>query len=111
MEKVKAEWTGAWPCLCNGEWKLIVEGKDVSHLIPEDLKKYPMKTYGTYTSWHFENWQEVFEDYIDGMMCEQWIKKNKSWLRKISKDPEIHIEIYNQIQANDWRPGSCGGCI
>nr|DAY06303.1 MAG TPA: Kti11, Kti13 transfer, tRNA modification, Complex [Caudoviricetes sp.] len=25
----KAEWTGSYPCLCSGEWKLTAEATDV----------------------------------------------------------------------------------
>jgi hypothetical protein len=60
---VEAKWSGKYPCLCFGNWTLKVDGKDVSKLIPSKLRKSPMNTYGTYQSWHFENWIEVFEDY------------------------------------------------
>ena len=31
---VVAKWTGCFPCLCSGEWKLYIDGQDVSFLIP-----------------------------------------------------------------------------
>lgn len=38
MATVEAKWSGKWPCLCYGEWTLIVDGVDVSDKIPEYLK-------------------------------------------------------------------------
>lgn len=108
---VEAKWSGSYPCLCFGEWTLKVNGKDVSKKIPEDLRNSSMNTYGTYQSWHFENWLEVFEDYTDGLECEEWIEANKEWLDNISTDISIQKEIFYAISENDFRSGSCGGCI
>lgn len=40
--EVKAKWTGRGFALCIGEWKLYVDGKDVTDKIPEDLRTEPM---------------------------------------------------------------------
>lgn len=111
MAIVKAKWSGSYPCLCVGEWTLKVDGKDVSKKIPEDLRKSSMNTYGTYQSWHFEDWLEVFEDYSDGLCCEEWIKENDYWLNEITDNRDTKILIYNAINEQDFRSGSCGGCI
>ena len=55
MKNFRAEWTGSYPSLCSGVWKLYVDGKDKSDLIPEDLRNYPMETAGMYQTWHFED--------------------------------------------------------
>lgn len=104
---IKVEWTGRWPCLCSGEWKLYIDGTDKSDLIPEDLRQNEMGTYGTYSSWHFENWEKVFEDYQDGMDCDEWIEHNKYWLNNISTDQTIQEQLFYEFQASDWRHGSC----
>jgi hypothetical protein len=70
-----------------------------------------MGTFGTYRSWHFEDWIEVFDDYIDGLMCDKWIEVNKYWLNNITEDYAIQTEIFNAINEEDFRSGSCGGCI
>lgn len=57
----RAEWTGSYPCLCSGEWILTAETteydevrgaysvtEDISHLIPEDLRKSSMGCEGIY---------------------------------------------------------------
>ena len=108
---IKVDWTGKWPCLCRGEWKLYIDGMDKSNLIPENLRQSEMGTFGTYSSWHFENWVEVFEDYQDGMDCDDWIECNKYWLDGISTDQTIQEQLFYEFQASDWRHGSCGGCI
>ena len=129
--KITVEWTGAYPNLCSGEWliringKLIEDGKDYD---PYDKRKMmtpygsvlreSMNTAGTYQSWHFEDWSEVFEDYESGYAFKQWeeteiakklftlIEKNKIILS--GKEKEI---LFEALQDNDWRSGSCGGCI
>ncbi len=108
---VTAYWSGSYPCLCYGEWTLQVNGNDVSHLIPEDLKNGSMNTYGEYQSWHFEDWIEMFESYCDGLACNEWIDENKYWIDVITTDMETQEEIFYAIQKEDFRPGSCGGCI
>lgn len=109
---VEAKWSGRWPCLCYGQWTLKVNGKDVTDKIPEILRSSEMNTYGTYQSWYFnENNMEEFEDYEDGLFCEEWIEANKEWLDTITTDHRVQQEIYCKISAEDFRHGSCGGCI
>ena len=104
---VEANWSGEWPHLCCGKWTLVVDGKDVSDKIPEDLRSSPMNTYG---SWHFDCGQAEPVSYNDGLMCEEWIKENKEWLNKISGDSGTQREIFETISKHDFREGSCGGC-
>ena len=111
MAIVKAKWSGSYPCLCFGKWTLIVDGNDVSNKIPKKLRESSMNTYGTYQSWHFEDWLEVFEDYSDGLNCEDWIRENDYWLKEITDNNDTKILIYNAINEQDFRIGSCGGCI
>lgn len=66
-----------------------------------------MNTFGTFRSWHFENWIEVFEEYEDGFFFEKWYAINP-WIDAIPATP---LEIYAAFSEQDWRRGSCGGCI
>lgn len=109
--KVEANWSGSYPCLCSGEWTLFIDGKDMSDKIPKDLRNEPMNTSGVYSEWHFEDWEDVWEDYLDGLECEDWIKENKEWLDNITKDKNEQEDIYYAFQSKDWRYGSCGWCI
>jgi hypothetical protein len=109
---VVAEWSGAYPNLCAGRWKIIVNGKDVSDKIPDRLICNSMNTYGVYQAWHFnEYYMEEFEYYNDGLDRDDWIKENKEWLNKITTDKLLQMEIFDAIQSQDFRIGSCGGCI
>ena len=109
---VKATWTGQYPCLCHGEWQLEVNGTDVSALIPEELRKSPMDTYGTYSCWSFDdNYIEQWGKYRDGLKGPEWISKNFDWLEKITNDRKVMGKIFSTFQKEDWRHGSCGGCI
>lgn len=110
---VQAKWiTDSRWSYCSGKWKLIVNGIDVTDHIPS-LKRYSnMGTHGFYNEWHFnDNWDVIWETYEDGLECEDWIKENYDWLSTITKDKKTMIDIYYSISAEDFRPGSCGGCI
>ena len=104
---VIAKWSGCWPVLCHGTWTIEVDGVDYTHCIPEEMRDGPMGTFGTYQSWHFEDWMEVFESYEDGWFFEEWYANNP-WADAIPATP---IEIYSAFAEQDWRHGSCGGCI
>ena len=105
---VKAIWTGEYPCFCHGEWKLMIDGEDMSHMIPDECRHSPMGTEGTYQSWYFDDdYSEQFEDYIDGYNFECWVDHNP-WVLDLPADA---LSIYLEFQANDWRHGQCGGCI
>ena len=109
---VEAVWNGSYPTLCFGQWALYVNNKDVTMFIPNELTSSPMYTYGTYERWYFDdNWMETFEDYEDGLACDEWIKENKYWLDNITEDYNTQVEIFKAINEQDWRYGSCGGCI
>ena len=109
---VIAHWSGRFPHLCSGEWTLIVNGVDVSMHIPDELIHNEMNTYGVYEEWYFDdNYLEHSRDYEDGLGRDEWIKKNKYWLDTITDNTVIQMEIYNAINDQDWRHGSCGGCI
>ncbi|WP_305180561.1 hypothetical protein [Ileibacterium valens] len=109
MSEFRAEWTGGYPCLCWGEWKLYKDNKDISHLIPEELRYCPMNTYGIYEIWCFtEEGLEEFDSYEDGLDESDWIEANKDWLLKISTDENDLDAIFEAFQISDFRRGSCG---
>lgn len=109
---VKANWSGSYPCLCHGTWILEVNGVDVSSSIPEGLRYDEMNTFGIYDTWSFDDdYMEVWEDYEDGLKCDEWIKENKYWLDTITNDSDTQIEIFNAINEEDFRRNSCGGCV
>lgn len=104
----EVEWTGSYPNRCSGEWVITKNGQRIE--LPEDLKKSPMGTFGTYSTWHFENWNEVFDDYDDGLDFDEWIVANP-WAAEIAPTVPDQQELYLKISDKDWRHNSCGGCI
>ena len=110
--RVYAEWTGKYPNLCAGRWFLFVDGKDVSDQIPDELLRSEMNTFGLYASVDLTtNWDEITDWYQDGLGWKEWVAANRYWLKNITMDRKLQHEIYSAIQEQDWRHGSCGGCI
>ena len=109
--KFEVSWSGGAWALCSGSWSIYMNGKNVTKKIPKMLRTSPMGTYGTYNSWHFEGWGEVWESYEDGLKEAEWICESENWLSKISDDPQDWSELFKLIQECDFRVGSCGGCI
>jgi len=109
---IKAIWTGKYPNLCSGTWKLYRNDEDISNMIPEELRHGHMNTFNEYSKWHFNShWSEEWDTYTDGLDVEEWIQKNDYWLNNITNDYETKVDIYFTFQASDWRYGECGGCI
>lgn len=105
-----AEWSGKYPNRCNGEWEIRKNGYDISHAIPKKLRYSPMGTLGVYKTYQLlpdEHWIK----YEDGLPVGRWIEENQWWISKICDDREEMVELYNVINAVDWRHGECGGCI
>ena len=108
----EAKWTGEYPTLCFGEWRLYKNGVDISQKIPEDLRCESMGTYGEYSSWSFDdNYLELFDTYTDGLDVADWIAENDCWVDSICESDKEKEQLYYAFQVSDWRSGSCGGCI
>ena len=86
--EVKAKWTGRGFALCIGEWKLYVDGKDITDKIPEDLRTEPMNTYKKYERWYFKDWVEEWESYYDGLKQDEW---SLSWMNLPSIEASIPL--------------------
>lgn len=109
------KWTGKYPYLCGGEWIIEYDGQRLE--LPDDLKYNHMNTFGVYQKWHFdESWEEIWEDYCDGLQQAEWIKSNLSWLEPLFQRYEIpatsknYEMLFSEIEDADFRAGSCGGC-
>ena len=86
-----------------------IDGKRVED---PPFQNLPACTEGRYARWHFDSdWTEHWEFYEDGMCFEDWGKMNLSWLFKVDPSGELWEELYEGFRAEDWRYGSCGGCI
>ena len=105
---VEAKWSGKYPNLCYGVWSIFVDDIDYSDYIPKEIRHSPMRTYGFYSEWSFDDdYGEVWEKYEDGLHFDEWVKQN-DWVKNI---PANLFDIYCAFSLEDWRHNSCGGCI
>lgn len=110
MNKWKVEWTGGFPALCSGEWRIYKNGELLN--IEPPFGDNPADTYGEYSNWYFnDDYMEETEYYEDGLDVYEWIEEYKGWLQTLTDNEEEWEDIYYQFQNSDWRHGSCGGCI
>lgn len=109
MSNWEAKWSGSYPSLCCGEWTLYMDGRVVDTEIP--FQRNCADTYGVYDEWFFgEDYDEQWYSYSDGLKCEMWCDTYKDWLSTIAEESEWS-NIYDAFNVEDWRIGSCGGCI
>lgn len=105
-----ADWSGNYPCLCSGEWTLYHNGEEIDVKIP--FQNDPANTFGEYSEWYFdEDYIENERYYEDGLDEEEWIKENIEYLKQVTDDNKQYEYIYKAFQENDWRYGSCMGCV
>lgn len=103
----RTKWTGAYPNLCSGMWHLYHEDVEVDNPFYDQ----PANTRNVYFNWYFDsNWEEIWEEYEDGLDMDEWIDDFQDWLSSIAPEEEWE-EIYLAFKANDWRINSCGGCV
>ncbi len=113
----KAKWNGSPWALCCGEWELYKytddnQVKNLSFLIPNELRTNCMNTFKEYSYWCFDDsWNEIWKTYKDGLKCEDWIKENLSWISNICNTKDEMKQLYEAFRKEDWRHTSCGGCI
>lgn len=114
--KYHVEWSGSYPNLCSGSWTIMID--QMVFPIPEDKINSSMGTPGDYSLWYFDgNYSEQFDQYYsNGDDNFDWIKYSleclcEGYSLKINNIEDISNKIYDLISYNDWRSGSCGGCI
>ncbi|QPB12455.1 hypothetical protein [Providencia phage PSTCR6] len=114
---ISVHWTGSYPTFCFGEWKIFIDGIQLTGIENADFK-----TAGRYDCWAFtDNWDEEWDQYEDGLDEYEWTKKlltedinglKASLIRHGFELSEALIsDLYQAISNEDWRHGSCGGCI
>lgn len=105
----EAIWSGHYPTLCWGEWKLYKNNREVLTEIP--FKYSDAVTFGEYSYWSLNNdYEEVVEEYEDGLPEREWIASNSSWLETVAPEKDWPL-IYSAFTANNFRKGEYGGCI
>lgn len=116
MNKLEVIWTGQFPYLCYGEWVMKYDGIELT--VPDDMKETPMFTFGEFGKWCFnEDFMEEWDFYEDGDTKEIWIHRNSEWVTSMFQEHDIEVteellsDLFDKVQEQDWRHGSCGGCI
>ena len=51
------------------------------------------------------------EPYEDGLNEFDWIEENIEYLKAVTSDKSQYPAIYEAFMEQDFRYGSCGGCI
>ena len=118
---ITTKWTGSYPNLCSGRWEIIINGKEVvcSKDNYDSILGQAMATYGSYDNWGFTgDWDVQWDSETDGAHFGQWkdLESTKKLLVLIEEngiplDSFDLSDLYDALQENDWRSGSCGGCI
>lgn len=99
----KAEWTGKYPYLYVGEWKLYKNGKDVTFLFPTALRYCPAYTYGEYPVWEESPYSYVTQFATDGLQVPEWIQANLYWLPLVADNTDDFLAIYLAFHEFDFR--------
>lgn len=110
---IKADWTGSYPNLCSGQWLITINGVQLAGVNDDH-----MNTAGIYSTWHFEQWDDVWSKYVDGLTFDDWkdnLPNNLEMAIRLAgfnpKDDELIKQLFDAISDKDWRHNSCGGCI
>jgi len=117
VAKIKVNWSGAYPNLCSGTWTVMIN--EMVLPIPEEQMSSDMGTEGSYSTWSFdEDYSETFSDYYDENddSSMSWLNYSLQCLAegyslKFVGEKDLARIISDEISEQDWRSGSCGGCI
>lgn len=105
-----ARWTAKGNNLCLGHWEISYLGNPIQ--LPLADKQKDMGTYGIYSY--------IFSDddtFAEGSPEDDWIISKGAWLSNLFTQSNIPVDekhfrwFYQAVNSQDWRCGSCGGCI
>lgn len=105
-----ARWTAKGHNICLGHWEISYAGQP----LPLDAARR-QEDMGTYGNFNFLFPDD--EDFFEGLNEDDWILKNVDWLADLFADHDIPIDeehmraFYRAVNRQDWRCGSCGGCM
>ncbi len=105
-----ARWTLTGNNICLGEWDIRYQNRPVR--LPPGRRDKDLGTYGIF-SYIFPD----DEEFAEGLREDDWILENIGWLTDLLADHDIPIDeahmrwFYQAVNPQDWRCGSCGGCI
>ena len=106
----KVSWSAKGNTLCLGHWEISY--LDLPVVLPRARRDQDMGTENIY------NYLDPdYELYREGLNEDDWIVENIEWLsdmfieHNIPLEEEIIRAFYQAVNKEDWRCGSCGGCI
>ena len=105
-----ANWTSKGHTLCLGHWEISYNGLPLT--LPAERRDKDMGTQNIYNFMDPED-----ELYLEGLDENDWILANMDWLSDLFIQYNIPLEeeymraFYQAVNPEDWRCGSCGGCI
>lgn len=105
-----ARWTAKGHTLCLGRWEITYQGMPIE--LPEERKNDDMGTWGIYSFIYDDD-----PDFAEGLEEDAWIVENAEWLAECFLLNDIPIDeqhmrwFYQAVNQDDWRCGSCGGCL
>ena len=105
-----ARWSVSGSNLCTGHWEIFHHAQLLS--LDAHWRESDMGTYGIYSHIFPDD-----EDFAEGMKEDEWILANVDWVSQVFAAHDIPIDeqhlrwFYQAINPQDWRCGSCGGCI
>lgn len=117
--KIDVEWTGQYPSLCCGSWIIEIDGKRL-----KNLENNPFDTKKEYNFWKWsesDEWDTIRYSEVQGLDLGEWVDcvkyNNLNNLRdslisagfKITN--ELLIELFENINIEDFQMHTCGGCI
>lgn len=103
-------WTARGNNLCLGHWEITYLGNPLQ--LKPKIEQNDMGTYGIYCFFDPDN-----EMFAEGSPEDSWIIENARWLIELFEQHDIPISentmraFYQVVNPQDWRCGSCGGCI
>ncbi len=106
----EATWSERGHTLCLGHWELRYRGRPLA--LPGERCEEPMGTHG--------NFSFLYPDepgFAEGLHEEAWILANIDWLTGLFVANGVPVDeahfrwVYRAFNDQDWRCGSCGGCL
>lgn len=105
-----ARWTAKGNNLCLGHWEISYLGKPLQ--LKPGIGQNDMGTYAIYS--FIDPDDEMF---AEGLHEDEWIIENSGWLTELFDRHDIPARednmraLYRAVNLQDWRCGSCGGCL
>ena len=105
-----ARWTAKGSNICLGHWEISYLGQLLE--LDAEHREHDMGTYAIYSFIYPDD-----DMYAEGLPEDAWIVENLDWLASLFIKHDIpadesHFRLfYRAVNKQDWRCGSCGGCI